>query len=939
MRSCGRCHFSLKIVQKEPDVEKCVLSLLIVGLLLLLVGCGRQNDQKKVSFLNKTEREILSELLDCPAPNRDWKAEWELQKKDMSKVSQFEIECDNLNLWLSANNPQCEEPENCKRSFKLYSSYKEALEAGVNAEIERLRSEVRRVAADPWTWESESLYRILLENEWDGDFEDWFISLFGDDNFSGEWIYLLRIPVQKDPDRRIPIVKRLLGHENRVIHCNAAYCLAGIARKDALLPLLPWIADPEWAGRSGRYGRLVYLKNLSKVDLPESLPLLKRRLTEESLLWDERRSIIDTLLVHNTLSDEELVNYIEQFARQSDGKGNYSKLKGAAACTGEVLTVLDRVSHVLASKIHARAQAIKKTEPLVAAALLSIKKSWPTMQDEHRVVDKFVKGTIDTDLVDWVLTERGRLCESSREAFRKMVVRGGIYAGIAASVLDDERLMRQLLESEDLATKLAVLACARFNRQPLPIPTVGKMLDDPDLSHAAECYLLSEDSPAARRFVRAHHPDQYLVFGGDPVWDAETRLMDEIRGADGPDEVYALFSYGGWGGNGDIIIRCYGDKAELVFCSKEELLTSRQLSKEERKDLMRFIAENNIDNLTHLPFRGIYDGIEYDYVHFTRKSGARVSMNNPDDDRMVGSCYKLLCLKMLKLRRTKGRVIHLPITKLRKDVKVLLADHVHPVQTVWKNGSDMRVLRLHDRKNLSKRKFKKGYEKGYFHWQKIENGSLGDVVAEPEACPVMTGDLTLQHFSGMVEPYWKENNSSKVTTLNGKWPLTVRTKISAKLAKENLLCRDPGVEINFPKDVEICPVCYIEVNKKVFICSRKSEEDYFSGEVEVTEKYFLLDPENGRLESVQGEFRPLFQITYRDLQPTGREGEAWAAIPNKNSSCMDVGRYDMKNFSFKPVTTLPRIQFDSMDMWVDESENSIYVVTNGCLLLIPFNEQ
>jgi hypothetical protein len=115
----------------------------------------------------------------------------------------------------------------------------------------------------------------------------------------------------------------------------------------------------------------------------------------------------------------------------------------------------------------------------------------------------------------------------------------------------------------------------------------------------------------------------------------------------------------------------------------------------------------------------------------------------------------------------------------------------------------------------------------------------------------------------------------------------------------------------------------------VFVCIKKDDEP---------ESYCLLDPETGQLESVQGEFRPLLQITYRHLQSTGKEGEAWAAIPGKNSSCMDVGRYDIKNFSFTPIVTLPAIQFDSMDMWVDESEGGFYVAANGCLLWIPFSE-
>ena len=96
--------------------------------------------------------------------------------------------------------------------------------------------------------------------------------------------------------------------------------------------------------------------------------------------------------------------------------------------------------------------------------------------------------------------------------------------------------------------------------------------------------------------------------------------------------------------------------------------------------------------------------------------------------------------------------------------------------------------------------------------------------------------------------------------------------------------------------------------------------------------YSLLTPSTGALETVKGEFRPLIQQTYRPLQPVNNSQELWAAIPDKKLNKTVVGRYDAKQFAFTPLIELPDIQFDSMQMWVDESTRLIYVAYGGQLI-------
>jgi hypothetical protein len=100
-------------------------------------------------------------------------------------------------------------------------------------------------------------------------------------------------------------------------------------------------------------------------------------------------------------------------------------------------------------------------------------------------------------------------------------------------------------------------------------------------------------------------------------------------------------------------------------------------------------------------------------------------------------------------------------------------------------------------------------------------------------------------------------------------------------------------------------------------------------------EYYLLDANTGIAQMVKGEFRPLFQQTFRPLQPTGNPNEFWAVIYDKKSDTTDIGRYNDKTFTFQTAVKLPEIALDSMAVWVDEKEGKIYFTYQGHLLSVP----
>ena len=98
---------------------------------------------------------------------------------------------------------------------------------------------------------------------------------------------------------------------------------------------------------------------------------------------------------------------------------------------------------------------------------------------------------------------------------------------------------------------------------------------------------------------------------------------------------------------------------------------------------------------------------------------------------------------------------------------------------------------------------------------------------------------------------------------------------------------------------------------------------------------YVLDPATGETRLVSGEFAPLRQEGKRFLQAIGKTDEFWAAIPDEAKDQTQVGRYNVKTFSFSPVLTIPHVVFDSMSMWVDEKRGKIYVAYKGQLISIP----
>jgi hypothetical protein len=195
------------------------------------------------------------------------------------------------------------------------------------------------------------------------------------------------------------------------------------------------------------------------------------------------------------------------------------------------------------------------------------------------------------------------------------------------------------------------------------VDKVGRLLkkDANDLTLAAERYLESEDSPAARQLVQDLRPGEVRILGArehfDPGHDTyeqlndwEKRLREEIRAKDGPEEVYALLSAGYWGNAGQLIIRMRRGEANLSVHGAEKQPSVRSLGAAELERLRAVVADNRIDNLPPLNILAA-DGIQYESVHLTKNGGRRVFMNNPELQESDDSPYDRLTEYFTSLAR------------------------------------------------------------------------------------------------------------------------------------------------------------------------------------------------------------------------------------------------------------------------------------------------
>lgn len=447
-----------------------------------------------------------------------------------------------------------------------------------------------------------------------------------------------------------------------------------------------------------------------------------------------------------------------------------------------------------------------------------------------------------------------------------------------------------------------------------------------------------------------------------------------------------LFATYGWREN---FIRIYKDRTVLSWEKDPARYQERVLTSEEFEGFKGLLSHYKADELP--PFLGCTsDECDSAQLLMLGRNGGRrlfvVARSMPpffaELDRMFDEM------------KQPPSVIKYWAAKEIPGLEVLFTDERLDALTVWKTGGDFRLLTTDKSRQaalqseiealaeklaedagseiseygldprLEAEMVKRMYES--FSWNDFSTGRLGQPVTQPEQAEYLPLQDTLA--VPRTDESWKARTGSievrsdgkglyKVTAgklakiatgffsrpvimPNGRWVVVTKygPPDGTQLIRINLLT-DKQFVVGSEEVPVYRAVSYVPSMNRVLVGPFENqgglydEVDDESSQIDDGGGYHFLDPETGSLIPARGEVRPLVQQKFRALQPTANAFEFWTAIPKGDGTV--IGLYNTRNFSIKPLLTLPKISFDSMAMWVDEAGGKAYFVYEGHLLGVP----
>lgn len=938
-------------------------------------------------------------------------------------------------------------------TLALALSYRHALKAKEESAEEKYRARLQAIAADP-NFRSDARNTAIQElslSEWSGR-DEWYLSLFADETLLQPsdlniGFTPLTVLFDSDPDKWIPVMIKLVESKNRAIQQAAASCLVHYAverpRRDAILPVLRWLSDPDWLNINNIY-RTFFIQKMAAFDIPESVPgliwivendkdngqwaaqtlarykdpravpALKRAL-EQASYEDFRHMILEGLIASGGIPEAEQIAGLEAYADKLTTSEGRAEVERYRSLGDEALPMPVSIGKYLAGQTNApeglvpalllRVEDLQKKRPELARTLLEIAQKWQGRQIELDMLRRIASGTADAQMIANLLERRDKLRASLNAELQSMVATGGAARGVAAVLLNDEPLAQSVLGSDDTVAQVMLLGCARLVQMPLPVSQVGALFQskNPNVALAAERYLLAEDSREARGLLWARHENEAFItgwreniplIGGDnfeAMGKAEEKLRAELFTDSAPLEIISILR--------DTqqpyhIVRVYVDKAVYTHNEDDARYRVRVITKEELAQLKNFIKTSKLTDSGPQINYCHHDCVVSEFLSLTKRSGRRVFSH-----QSVSGWQELLSHFEL-MGKGEGAQIHYHLEKEIKGLEILLADQSLSVKDVWQRGADLRVFIERpetpdeaeppqgsdvpdedideaeaEAARLKQQRQQAARDRERFSWRALTNGKPSANAPQPEgystfdasAFEIDNEDDELE-ASGAFETaegrtlvfagnftkggLWKKSAGHKavpikeedkysnvVVTPDGKWAIAAKTEEHwgepNYVVRVNLQTnREYRVKLQ-PAD-EFEPVAYLATHGKVLL--RRARDEYNTDPKSTspaTPEFYLLDAATGETQLVTGIFTPLQEEGKRFLQPTAKPAEFWAAIPDRSNNQTRVGRYNVRDFSFQTLLTVPHLVFDSHTMWVDEAGAKLYVVYEGQLLRLP----
>jgi len=848
-----------------------------------------------------------------------------------------------------------------------------------------------------------------------------------DVGFSGEFKPgILASVFHRNIDKWLPVVSDLAGHSHRTVRQAAVKCLASFLnykscdekrKKEIAQRLAPCLTEPGWAAAEDRLSLIESLVNLQAPELlsgliwvlehdedqdnraaaaeavtqyrdPRVIPALRHALEREEN-ENRREKIVTALAECGGFSDDEMAAAIEAYAKTVVSEGGEQEIGIAEAgdsdkslplkvSIGRILRKSETIQATegMAIRLFERAKALRTSQPAVAREILRSIEGAPLRVAKINLVERIGAGWADIDALTLALENRDSVQKSAGDELYGLIKQGGYAAGIAATILNDEREQRETLGGTDAKAQLALLAGARYLREKLPVELASKLLDSPNraLAKAAESYLEVEDSAAARKLVMARHPGEAYILGdiftiGDrrlsfkipPSW--EEAMRKEIKSDPGLEAIYALGRTDSERFSNGVIIRVRDGKAEISLYEVEGRRNVRLLTESEFEELRSFTSRQEVEDLgpeSHDDDAGRRD---YEYLRLTKEGGRRIALDGLHRAPKNPTLHEELSGLFYRLSRSGEFITRYAIEDKIPGVEVLLADKNQEAMMICGEGREIRVLI--GEKGAPLRRLAEAMPEG----REFSSGKPGKLTDDPTACRVLSmisllmknkwndnfGDLSLPARSGDAWVYsllgkdagiWKFEPGaepakiisgsyvSPFVTPDGKWLVAIKTmneggEYSPRLVRHNL---QTGKEfpVIMPNAGYHPPCVFVAAHGKVLLGGSGSLGQAGPGAIN-----YLLDPETGKVQQVKGEFRPLIERFPRELQPTGNPNEFWAAVADEQKRATSLGRYDSRNFVFRPLVELPGLKLSNSDFWVDVTGSKIWFTDHGHLLRIP----
>ena len=655
-------------------------------------------------------------------------------------------------------------------------------------------------------------------------------------------------------------------------------------------------------------------------------------------------------------------------------------------------------SEGMTAKLFERIRQLRRTNPPLAKQLLTIIQNLPLPIADQFFAERVGEGWIDADGVMVALARRDTMKKHAADALVRLAYGNGAAAGVATALLDNEDRARDLLKGSDELAQKALLACMRYLRDGLPVNLVAPLLKDAALEKFAERYLMVEDSRAAREIVWARHPREAMILGvafnefdfpdateslAVLFTNREKALQAELKAPNAPNAIYAVLA-----GNETqhIEVRAWRDRAELRVYLDQNHWRVRRLSANEFSALQALAARSEIEDLgpeteNLTPNAWVLDATKtiIEYLRISADGGRRILLTGLHPaPALDATLHETLAGFFLQLSRTGEFKISFALEKFYPELTVLPPDELYRPVAICGEGGRIQVLTEENGKSFEQL-LRSG--ESLPEWREVTARGIGGKVAEFKQC--------LSPWAKFNVELWRQTAGNERALIEALVAQSLFSLIQrgiapdfARLETTNTLLKALGEEYLYglltpdqqwlvavrrvqhkdpsgknsqdesSSDVQL--IRYQVATKKVFPLSKPSDDAPFplrwsaahnkmlmsgrfnnlAGEPKPSA---LLDPATGLLQPIQGEFRPLRfnPEEIRELQPTDKPYEFWAAIYEPDKELTRFGRYDAQAFKFTPLIDLPNMKVGSSALWLDEAKRELWLVYQGNLVRIP----